>query len=250
MKKLLLYIIATLLLLPSCSRETRLIPRSKMAHIYADMYMTDQWIIEHRGKLNRLVDTTFVYAPILENYGYEREDYMHSLEVYLNDPDRYSRILRQTEDILKKRLVKLKKEKKKLDEIKAAKRKRDSILAFWSISMDSIKSAYLFDTLIVDTLSIDSLVVDSLAIDSLIVDSLRLDSLAVDSLRTSSVRDVHDESLDTKSSKLGSSHVSKLPQDTLIVKGGKKLDASAGEILEVDVKEGIPIESTVVVKKR
>lgn len=94
------------------------IPRKKMASIYAEMLVVDQWVIAHPG-LRTKADTSLVYEPILEKYGYDTEDYRASVEYYMNDPERYSRILRRTTEILDQRLEDLKVLKAKEDRIKA-----------------------------------------------------------------------------------------------------------------------------------
>lgn len=94
------------------------IPRKKMASIYAEMLVVDQWVIAHPG-LRTKADTSLVYEPILEKYGYDTEDYRASVEYYMNDPERYSRILRRTTEILDQRLEELNVLKAKEDRIKA-----------------------------------------------------------------------------------------------------------------------------------
>ena len=94
------------------------IPRKKMASIYAEMLVVDQWVIAHPG-LRTKADTSLVYEPILEKYGYDTEDYRASVEYYMNDPERYSRILRRTTEILDQRLEELNVLKAKDDRIKA-----------------------------------------------------------------------------------------------------------------------------------
>ena len=53
----------------SCRKdEAEVIPRSKMAEIYAEMLVTDQWITTTPG-IRMIADTSLVYEPILEKYG-------------------------------------------------------------------------------------------------------------------------------------------------------------------------------------
>ena len=116
------YIFAALtcaLFLLSCSGdEGKVIPRDKLAEIYAEMFVTDQWITSVPG-VRHSADTSLVYEPILERYGYTSADYRRSVDVYMNDPERFSRILRTTGEILDKRLIALNKRKEELDHIKA-----------------------------------------------------------------------------------------------------------------------------------
>ena len=114
-------ILALSLFLISCSKdkdEGKVIPRSKLAEIYAEMLMTDQWITGTPG-IRQIADTSLVYEPILEKYGYTSADYRKSVDRYMDDPERFSRILRTTGELLDKRLTSLKKRKEELDHIKA-----------------------------------------------------------------------------------------------------------------------------------
>ena len=79
----------------SCSSkdEAEVIPRDTMADIYVEMLMMDQWITTIPG-MRIIADTSLVYEPILEKYGYDKMDYIHSVDVYMDDPERFSRILR------------------------------------------------------------------------------------------------------------------------------------------------------------
>ncbi len=102
-------------LLASCSKdEAKVIPRKKMAEIYAEMLVMDQWIISTSG-VRRIADTSLVYEPILNKYGYDSEDYRKSIDVYMDDPERFSRILRTTGEILEAQIAELKIEQERLD---------------------------------------------------------------------------------------------------------------------------------------
>lgn len=92
----------------SCGRDdAEVIPRDTLAKIYADMFVTDQWVTTAPG-IRQIADTSLVYEPILEKYGYTSADYRRSVDVYMDDPERFARILRTTAEILDKRLDKLK----------------------------------------------------------------------------------------------------------------------------------------------
>lgn len=79
----------------SCSDGGKVIPRKKMVSIYADMFVADQWLNQNY-KAERVADTSFVYEAIFEKYGYDSDDYRASVDYYIQDPDRFARILRQT----------------------------------------------------------------------------------------------------------------------------------------------------------
>ena len=117
MKKVFLHIpavLAALLLCFACSAdESKVIPRGKMAKIYAEMLVMDQWAVSD-SRLRQKADTSLIYEPIFEKYGYDGEDYRASVEYYMNDPERFSRILRESADILDARIEELKNLKQEL----------------------------------------------------------------------------------------------------------------------------------------
>ena len=107
----------------SCSSkdEAEVIPRNKLADIYMEMFMTDQWISDTPG-MRMIADTSLVYEPILAKYGYDKLDYIHSVDFYMNDPERFARILRSCMDNLDKRISALQKKQKQMEiEAEAAK---------------------------------------------------------------------------------------------------------------------------------
>ena len=97
----------------SCSDGEKVIPRKKMVSIYADMFVADQWLNQNY-KAERVADTSFVYEAIFEKYGYDSEDYRASVDYYIQDPDRFARILRQTVLELEDRMDEQKAELRKL----------------------------------------------------------------------------------------------------------------------------------------
>ena len=108
----------------SCSSkdEAEVIPRAKLADIYMEMFMTDQWISDTPG-MRLIADTSLVYEPILAKYGYDKLDYIHSVDFYMNDPERFARILRVSMDKIDKRIADLHKIQKELTRAEeAAKR--------------------------------------------------------------------------------------------------------------------------------
>jgi hypothetical protein len=78
------------------------------------MLMTDQWVTSTPG-IRMVADTSLVYEPILEKYGYDSDDYRRSIDAYMDDPERYARILRTTGEILQDRIDELKKQQRILD---------------------------------------------------------------------------------------------------------------------------------------
>ena len=78
------------------------------------MLVVDQWIQLDQA-LRKKMDTTLVYEPILEKYGYDSEDYRNTVYRYLDDPERFAKILRKASEIIDERLVELKKLKEAED---------------------------------------------------------------------------------------------------------------------------------------
>ena len=166
-----------LLLFPGCGRRGRVIPAGKLAEIYVDMFLADQWISDnYSGK--RVADTSDFYGPIFKAHGYSFKDYDRSVNHYLENPDNYSHLLDKSTTILEKRIKALKSEQERREKIEELERYlRDNLLPRVDFEKD--------DTLLwrPDSLAADSLAIDSLA---LVSDSLALaDSLeaAADSLK-------------------------------------------------------------------
>lgn len=91
-------------LLGSCHKKDKahVIPRNVMAKIYAEMFVVDQWMVDNAGK-HQMPDSTLYYEPVFNKYGYTTDDYLHSVDHYLSDPERFSRILDKSVRILKEK---------------------------------------------------------------------------------------------------------------------------------------------------
>ena len=99
--------LAVLLVLLSCSRKhPRIIPPSTMSKIYADMVVADQWIRSGHNNYLR-ADTSLVYDPIFEKYGYTMEDYRASAGKYLRKPGEFADIFEDARSILQKQIVEM-----------------------------------------------------------------------------------------------------------------------------------------------
>ena len=88
-----------------------------MSRLYAEMMLTDQWILE-TPNARLIADTSLVYAPILEKYGYDAADYRKSVDHYMDDPERFAKILKGTGAILDARLAELELKKEELERLK------------------------------------------------------------------------------------------------------------------------------------
>ncbi len=154
---------AFMFLSASCGDRDVLIPRDKMAEIYAEMLMTDQWITSNQG-VRQIADTSWVYEPILEKYGYDSGDYRKSVDRYMDDPERFAKILRTTGEILQTRLDDLEKEQARLDAIARipiikSDFKVTDYVPYWkgeyyvhyfdslNVTVDSVKHMYMLESI-------------------------------------------------------------------------------------------------------
>ena len=116
---------AVMFILASCEKnKTVVIPRDDMARIYAEMLLTDQWII-NTPNVRLIADTSLVYDPILEKYGYDADDYRLSVDRYMDDPERFAKILRNTVEILDARHKDLEFKKAEMIRLDALKSKAE-----------------------------------------------------------------------------------------------------------------------------
>lgn len=63
--------------------------------------MLDQHL-NAQSELRSMVDTVRVYEHIFKKYGYTTEDYIFSMDYYVKNPDRYGKVLKETQSILEK----------------------------------------------------------------------------------------------------------------------------------------------------
>ena len=102
-------VLVMLLLLPlSCSRG-RIIPARKMAQIYADMLLADQWLRDNPS-MRTQADSTLFYGAVFKKYGYSFKDYDASVRFYIEDPAAFSKILKKSSVRLDKRREAMEKE--------------------------------------------------------------------------------------------------------------------------------------------
>ncbi len=102
-----LHIVLVLAVAASCG--PRKIPRSDMERIMADIFIQDQQI-KSDGTLRRQADTSLVYEGIFESYGYNTDDYLYSVEYYLQDPARMEKIMGKVADRLESEIKVVEKE--------------------------------------------------------------------------------------------------------------------------------------------
>ena len=94
---------AACILLVSCSHKSgqEIIPKNAFAKIYAEMFIADQWL-NMNYKYNSIADTTLVYEPIFNKYGYTTDDYLASVDYYLYNPGRFKKIVNKALDIIER----------------------------------------------------------------------------------------------------------------------------------------------------
>ena len=93
-----------MLSLLSCDRGGKVIPKDDFAKLYARMLLVDQWARENAP---RRADTCLVYAPVLAEYCYDRDDYIASVNFYMADPEAFGKIFTKVERILQDRIDEL-----------------------------------------------------------------------------------------------------------------------------------------------
>ena len=113
----------------SCTPRGRVIPKEKLAEIYADMFVADEWVAEQH--LRGALDTASLYGAVLERYGYTVEDYRVTTKEYLKDPERYAKIIKKTMKILEQRERDLKNEIQRQDQLKDKNKEIENYGAYY-----------------------------------------------------------------------------------------------------------------------
>lgn len=115
-------VLAIFLAAVSCGQKGRIIPAHKFAKIYAQMLVADQRA-KNDGKLSRIADTTLFYEPILNDFGYTSRDYVRSAGHYMENPEDFENIFKETKKILEDHIAELtatERARKRADSIRAA----------------------------------------------------------------------------------------------------------------------------------
>lgn len=89
-----------LLLLSACG--PRVIPERRMAEIYAEMFLADVWLSDN-PKCRTMADTSLFYEPIFRKYGYTTADYDASVRKYLENPEKFGKVLESAATILREK---------------------------------------------------------------------------------------------------------------------------------------------------
>lgn len=123
-------IVAALAFAVACGGRPKLIPRKKLSIIVSEMLVRDQQLKADRGSY-KWADTTLVYAEIFDKYGYDTDDYLYTIEKYLRDPERFSRVFRDAAAILGK-------EKSRVEREIARRDWRKQWFRFYHVPYDSV----------------------------------------------------------------------------------------------------------------
>lgn len=99
-------LLIALALFASCKGPKR-ISRKELTDIVYEMLIRDQQLkIDRRA--SAIPDSVLVYEGIFKAHGYNTDDYIYSVEYYLRDPDRFSKVFRDV-------AARLEKEKARVD---------------------------------------------------------------------------------------------------------------------------------------
>ena len=85
-----LHIVLVLLAAAAC-RGPRVIPKDTLEDIYLDMFLADQMVREENIPRPQM-DTMLLYEAVFQKYGYDTDDYLHSVRYYLKDPERFAKV--------------------------------------------------------------------------------------------------------------------------------------------------------------
>ncbi|MBO4435235.1 MAG: DUF4296 domain-containing protein [Bacteroidales bacterium] len=106
-------LLLALALFASC-RRAKLIPRKELTQIVYEMLLRDQQLkVDRRSAA--VPDTVLVYEGIFEAHGYDTDDYLYSIEHYLRDPERFSRVFRDVNTKMEREKARVEREISKRD---------------------------------------------------------------------------------------------------------------------------------------
>ena len=102
------HIVALFMVVASC-RGPRTIPRDTLGDIFHDMFLQDQQI-KNDVSLRRIADTSLVYEGIFQQYGYDTDDYLYTINKYIRKPDRFAKVFEKVSERLTDEAKDIKKE--------------------------------------------------------------------------------------------------------------------------------------------
>lgn len=126
------FVLMLALLAASCG--PRKIPKEDMEDIFYHMFLQDQRIKQDRD-LRKQADTSQVYALILKSKGYNTDDYIYSLNYYLEEPEKMEKIMGNVASRIDKELKIVNKEI-------ALEKWRGKMLAIYGRQIDTSKRPF------------------------------------------------------------------------------------------------------------
>lgn len=85
-----LHIVLAVLAVAAC-QGPRIIPKGTLTDIYTDMFLADQ-MVRAENLQRPQMDSLLLYEAVFEKYGYDTDDYLHTVRYYLRDPERFSKV--------------------------------------------------------------------------------------------------------------------------------------------------------------
>ena len=110
------------LTLPGC-RPEGIIPKDDMVTVLSEFYEADAMIEAANtdaGAVGRSVDSLRVYQPVLDKYGYSREEFRNSLVYYLHRPAELQSIFKRTRARLEAKVSEMERAENRPSEIEGA----------------------------------------------------------------------------------------------------------------------------------
>ena len=127
--KRILPIVCLLVLVVSCHKGPQRIPRGDMEEIMQQILLQDQYLKQHQ-ELRKQADSSLVYEGVFESFGYDTDDFLYSLEYYLEDATRMEKIMEKVESRLMEKAKEAEKEVKE-------ENWRNGFLRIWGLRPDS-----------------------------------------------------------------------------------------------------------------
>lgn len=93
--------IVSLLLFASCNQG--LIPRGKMSKIIADIYLSDKYLNSTMDMVS-VADSTLLYEPIFNSYGYNTDDFLRTIAYYVERPAKLKSVYLKAQESLQNEL--------------------------------------------------------------------------------------------------------------------------------------------------
>jgi len=100
MNQILRIIILVILVATSCSKNV--IDDDDLPKILADIYMADRYVLNSPVNI-RKADSSLIYEPILNKYGYTTEDFVYTIDYYLPRPVKLKSYFTDAKKILEER---------------------------------------------------------------------------------------------------------------------------------------------------